>query len=731
MRKVLIYIVCGLLFTSCSKEIELGKLNGTKVSFFEIQNNIWGISIKTSMNNSVTENTPIEIFIYKDSVNVEKKSYSYDSVRKSNAHTIEAQATIQKDNCTLIFNDSWKLTELGLKLVRNVKVQGDSDYSFATSVQLVVKQNIDNQQIKFFVPGIVYGSAEGLPENAFFQNDTIKNIYIREDRCPTPMIGSYFADGSSVTMFNALPDGTTNVEDASTKTALHLCSDKFKFGSIFTKREKNIILGYTFPGCEGDISYAELGYPEWQRKENTWRYRMHPLHNGFEQNYSVIYMFETNNTFAEYYTQVWEKIFGYYNPEVNRQDIEKIKRASVTMLNSQIQHKNGMAYIPNFISKSQKKGEKTTDPQMIMGFTGKALETANFLLYASDENFPQKDLYREQAVKLLDYFADNLPVNPPTAEGFNSNNGELALALPHVGQLFLRSFSDDMKATLRAVKYEREHGREHENWLNWVKTFADFLLSQQTPEGGFPRTWEPRTGKIANEAPQSTYNAIPMLVLLYQLSDNMIYLDSAIKAGEFCWNNQKNGIFTGGTIDNPNAVDKEAGTLSLEAYLILYETTKDEKWLNRACLAADYAATWIYLWNVPIPEEFDDKELDWKKNVPTVGMQLISTGHSLVDAYMAFDADEFAKLYKYTSKEKYLKTSELLMHNTAALMALEDRMYDLELIGFQQEHWSFAPFRGKGLHRGWLPWVSTSHLNGIYGLQLFDKDLYHQIVNLK
>ncbi len=55
------------------------------------------------------------------------------------------------------------------------------------------------------------------------------------------------------------------------------------------------------------------------------------------------------------------------------------------------------------------------------------------------------------------------------------------------------------------------------------------------------------------------------------------YKNAAIKAGEFIWNNgQKGGLFVGGTIDNPNVIDKEAGTLSLEAYLFLLETTGEK-----------------------------------------------------------------------------------------------------------------------------------------------------------
>ena len=97
----------------------------------------------------------------------------------------------------------------------------------------------------------------------------------------------------------------------------------------------------------------------------------------------------------------------------------------------------------------------------------------------------------------------------------------------------------------------------------------------------------------------------------------------------------------GGTVDNADVIDKEAATLSLECYLDLYDATKDPKWISRARVAADIAETWIYIWNVPMPDDADDKDLQWKRGIPTVGLQLIATGHTLVDAYMCFDVDEY------------------------------------------------------------------------------------------
>jgi hypothetical protein len=135
----------------------------------------------------------------------------------------------------------------------------------------------------------------------------------------------------------------------------------------------------------------------------------------------------------------------------------------------------------------------------------------------------------------------------------------------------------------------------------------------------------------------------------------------------------------------------------------------------------------MYIWNIPMPEDESDNDLQWKKGVSTVGLQLISTGHSLVDAYMCFDVDEYAKLSVLCKDKHYEDVARILLHNTKGMLAIPGRTYDLLGPGWQQEHWSLAPIRGVGMHRAWLPWVSTSHLNGIFGLEEFDKKLYERL----
>ena len=170
--------------------------------------------------------------------------------------------------------------------------------------------------------------------------------------------------------------------------------------------------------------------------------------------------------------------------------------------------------------------------------------------------------------------------------------------------------------------------------------------------------------------------------------------------------------------------------LSMEAYLSLYDATKDPKWLERAKAAANFAESWIWIWNVPMPPDADDAKLHYKKGVPTVGVQGITAQVSGgVDEYLDWAVPSYAKLYNLTQDEHYLDVARVLLHDTKSMVALPGRQYDVKGIGWQQEGWSMGQGsrRGVGGHRFWLPWVSANHLYGIAGLEEYDPGLYKKL----
>jgi hypothetical protein len=627
------------------------------------------------------------------------------------------------------FRDRWERVRDTFRLSRTVAVHGNAPGGFLSAATLRLTGPRAWPQVDWFVPGMLYGGFANLTDTAIggrahyrLGNFTVR---IREDRLPAPLVLAHLGDGSSLAVLNPAPRGDTTAADANDVQAVPLVDERFQFGAIGgEERGETLTVGYWFPGSEGEVTYVGNTYPGGHMHQ--WRRRFHPIRDGLTQRYEVAFRVGRGEHFTEAYPRAWRWAWQTLRPTVTPNDIAAARRAIVDVMAGNVVEKDGRAGIPfhfNILS-------KTAAPQhhyMLLGFCGKNLEAAQFLLREAElDSGPRGESLRRLGETIITSFL-RLKMAPPEGEGFRMRDGAPVFYLGHP-EVFLRSFGDDLKSLLKAYQREKRLGREHPEWLAWCRSFGDWLLTQQQPGGGFPRSWKPVTGEVLSASPSSSYNAVPLLALLTESTGDRRYLDAAVRAADFCWSNgQAEGRFVGGTIDNPDVLDKEAATLSLEAYLHLHQATGDPKWLPRAVAAANFAETWIYAWNVPMPEDDDDTRRGWKRGVSTVGLQLIATGHSLVDAYMAFDADEFAQLATLTGDAHFLNVARLLLHNTKNMLALPGRTFDMGVAGWQQEHWSLAPRRGYGLHRGWLTWVATSQLNGIFGLMDLGPALFDEL----
>lgn len=727
-----LFTLCLLVFaqtTYAQQPVKLliGQFTSNEKVFVIQQNKQWGITVEGSALNTVVQPNPVQLEFYKDSSNIEKKEFGYEKVVK-NKNGFTGNRTVSYGTAILKVLDLWIITGSELKLSRRITVNGNDQAGFMSSVTFQSKQAQSRNQLSYFAPGIIYGDASHLTEGAIGGKKFQNSIHIREDRMPAPLFGIYFMDKTSLTVLDPKPNGSTTLADANDTKAHTLIEEGLQTGAIGLDNDnEKINAGFWFPGTEGEVTYKGNTYPGGQMHQ--WRRRYHPLKNGLFQNYQVVFRFAHNTTFPNYYNNAWKWAWNILKPQVKYNPIKQVQRSLIDMLGDRIVvAPDGRSGIPMFVNAVSKEVPER-HREAVMGFVGKNLEAAEFLLKdAENDKSANGEKHRQQAIAIINSFVQ-MKMDPPVSEGFNLVTGKNIANFSD--RVYLRSLTDDFKATMRIIKYEKEKGREHKEWLDWCVSFGNWLLTQQETDGGIYRSWQPVTGKVQDSSKQSSYNAIPFLVFLSAETKDKKYINAAFKAAEYCWQNgQRDGVFVGGTIDNPDVIDKEAGTLSLEAYLALYNATNDRKWIDRAKLSGNFAETWLYIWNIPMATDADNAELHWKKGVPTIGLQLISSGHSLVDMYMSFDVDEFAKLYKYTNDPHYLELARLLLHNTKSMLALPGRTYDLGTPGWQQEHWSLAPHRGYGLHRGWLPWVSTSHLNGIFGLQEFDKALYNQLIKI-
>ena len=187
-------------------------------------------------------------------------------------------------------------------------------------------------------------------------------------------------------------------------------------------------------------------------------------------------------------------------------------------------------------------------------------------------------------------------------------------------------------------------------------------------------------------------------------------------------------MFLGAT-GNANIADKESGMLSMEAFLALYDATKDPM-AGRAEAAGNFAESWIWVWNVPMPLDANDATLHWKKGVPTIGVNGIGSDvPGGVDQYLGLGRSLLRQALQVDPGRALPgRRPRPACTTPKSMLALPGRTYDMLGPGWQQEHWSMGPgHRGLGAHRNWLPWVSINHLHSIMGLEQFDKDLYQRL----
>ena len=637
----------------------------------------------------------------------------------------------------LTVEDRWSAEDDAFVLRRRVLVTAAGEDAFLTEIRFPAG-SADGARI--FVPGMLYGTEHVNRQalgNPAHRAEGIGVAYLREDRMAAPLVMVRPASGPSIAVLDGRPDGATTEADADDETLLTLVQEGLRVGAFgLLEQDDDGVVAFRMPGSEGEVTYRGRTFPDGQVR--AWRRRYHPLRTSLVQEYEVRLHFCRGLDFADDATEAWRWAWRVLRPEVVPHDIAAARAALFEQLDSTVVEGSGGTGIPHFLDSTNGLPAVPAHAGLthaLMGFTGRNTDCAFYFLREADHvDGERAERFRRIGTAMIDSMV-RIPSAPPAGEGFDMVTGAVVPSAPHNARndlVRLRGVSEGAKSVFRAWRYERDRARNHPEWLAWASSLADWLVSHQRPDGAMPREWLEGTDTVVDPSGYSTYNAIPMLIEAYAATGAPSYLSSAIRGGEYLWTSgHQEFVFVGGTVDNPDVVDKEAGTISLEAYLALFEATGDERWLDRARIAARFSETWIFLWNIPMAPGRRAAGRGWKPGVPTVGAQLIATGHSLIDQYMAFDVASFAKLYSYSGDRHDFEVARLLLHNTKTMLALPGRLYDLAGVGWQQEHWSFAPVRGDGLHRGWLPWVTCSHIEGIVQTEIHSAALLSELASLQ
>jgi len=645
--------------------------------------------------------------------NKTRYSLAYNGVKQVSGTRIDASADlIISGTRWLTVSDSWQATTGGISVTRTIEIhtQQNSETGFAHRFVLPIDACAKRPASQLFIPAIAYGSKQTVPKTALASDPADSITLIRADRLPYPAVAIYNPASKVYAALIHDPDGCGSVPDED-HPELQIDA-RFQTPCVGIETQPAGRMVYAMPGTEGSRTYVHGPSIE----NNRYVYRAQPLIAGTRSTHKLRIVTGTAIQFSDVASKVLRTAVENRLTYPASPSLTLVEQQQLDVLSRYLSPVNGVPTLPFTVRIPD---GYAIDTSCQFGFIGQAMQAAALLIGRKDKVPATANIYAGQ---LIEFFIGKClsPQGIPRTWFDITGPGVVRW---RSYESYLRVIVDGLSGILQGDAAARKNGITHASWRPFVIKVVDKLLGYQTSTGGFPRAWN-HDGSVFNASTTNTSHIIPLLVDIHAITKQPRFHDVALLAGQHLIANQVATYnFVGGTPDNPDVIDKEAGVKALSALLALYDLTGDKAYVRHAATAAGFVCSWTYYHDVGIPDGSHDQA--FPKGRGTRGSGIIATGHSGADTFSSVIWFDLLRLWVLTGDVYW--HSQAIFHAYASKQLLDhDGSLAYALPGLQNEAFSVAPVRGRGV-RLWLPFLATTHLEPImraadvYGIRAPEK----------
>lgn len=656
------------------------------------------ISLKHNTKPLSDTSVAVEVDIWLSGIKT-RYALAYTRAKQVSAARIDANATLTiAGERWLTVSDSWQATSGGISVTRTIDIhtQQNPDCGFAHRFVVPIDALGKRPASQIFIPAIAYGSKQTVPKTALASDPADSITLVRADRLPYPSVAIYNPASKIYAALIHDPDGCGSVPDED-HPELQIDA-RFQTPCIGIETQPAGRLVYAMPGTEGSRTYVHGPSIE----NNRFVYRAQPLTVGTPSTHKLRIVAGSAGQFSDVASKVLRTAVENRLTCPASPKLTQIEQQQLDVLSRYLSPVNGVPTLPFSVRIPD---GYSIDTSCQFGFIGQAMQAAALLIGRKDKVPTTANTH---AVQLIEFFIGNCLSPQGIPRTWFDITGPSTVRWRSY-ESYLRVIADGLSGILQADSAARKNGITHAAWRPFVIKVVDKLLGYQASDGGLPRAWN-HDGSVFNPSTTNTAHIIPLLVDLYTLTKQPRYHDAALLAGQHLITQQVATYnFVGGTPDNPDVIDKEAGVKALSALLALYDLTGDKAYVRHAVTAAGFVCSWTYYHDVRIQDGSHDQA--FPKGRGTRGSGIIATGHSGADTFSSIIWFDLLRLYVLTGDVYWHR--QAIFHAYASKQLLDhDGSLGYGMPGLQNEAFSVAPLRGRGV-RLWLPFLATTHLEPI------------------